>query len=152
MQKTSNPDISELATNRKYLRHLFIKLFETKKSYSTNHCKIFMNANFFCNFQCAATKEDTILVYRRDTNGIQNDRKPQCTEYKVVLYRQSYQVGYWRVPTVRYLPLSRLPTLLSGRYKSASCPFQELQYRRRYSVWPIFLKLPLLVYILFATL
>ena len=56
-------------------------------------------------------KEDTILVYRRGTNGIQKDRTPQCRMYKIVLYRQSYQVGYWRVPTVRYLPLSRLPTL-----------------------------------------
>ena len=50
MQKALNPDISELDINRRYLeRHLFIKLFETKKSYSTttNHCKIFIISTIF---------------------------------------------------------------------------------------------------------
>ena len=87
-----------------------------------------------------SVKEDTILVYRKATREIQNERKPQCTKYKIVLYQQLYQVGYWGIPTVHYLPLSRLPTLLSGRNKSASCPFQELQYRRRYSVVVAFQK------------
>ena len=82
---------------------------------NTSACHVPVESYIFTPHQMSelrcVCKEDTILVYRRGTNGIQNGRKPQCTKYKIVLYRQSYQVGYWRVPTVRYLPLSRLSTL-----------------------------------------
>ena len=45
---------------------------------------------------------------------------------------QSYQVGYWRVPTANTLPLSHLPTPFSGGYKSATWPIYILVW---YYLW-----------------